>query len=229
MAPWLIMTGLGLDDSINLHLLVQSLVITINYNNSQSIFSRTLLPWLPRTRSFLVLVLRLTLIYDWTIYIVSRRIHRKHIRFLAMDICEPHRKHRVLYCCIYSALHSNGSYPIVACIFVAAGMCLPSSCQQTGVHVTIYWQRQQLDEKSAQIFFVYFHIYDLFWLRYLGNIICCRLGPSCLLNTKQHWNTSELVKQISKKLAFSVWATVMRTVVFLNIPPMFLHLGIWSP
>jgi hypothetical protein len=29
---------------------------------------------------------------------------------------------------VYSPLHSNGSYSIVACVFVAGGMCLPSSC-----------------------------------------------------------------------------------------------------
>jgi hypothetical protein len=36
-----------------------------------------------------------------------------------MDICEPHRKYLFLYCSIYSALHSNGSYPIVSCVVVA--------------------------------------------------------------------------------------------------------------
>jgi hypothetical protein len=54
MAPWRIITGFRLDVWIYWHLLLQSLVITINYNNSQSIFSRTL-PWLLRTRSILVL------------------------------------------------------------------------------------------------------------------------------------------------------------------------------
>jgi hypothetical protein len=34
-------------------------------------------------------------------------------------------------------LHSNGSYPIVACVFVAAGMCLPSRSLATGLHVAI--------------------------------------------------------------------------------------------
>jgi hypothetical protein len=65
------------------HLLVQSLVIAINYNNSQSIFSRTVLPWPPRTRS--ILVLRLTrfwftneCILIWTAgYIVQGRTPRK--------------------------------------------------------------------------------------------------------------------------------------------------------
>jgi hypothetical protein len=33
--------------------------------------------------------------------------------------CEPHRKHLFLYCCIYSALHCNGSCPIFSCVFVA--------------------------------------------------------------------------------------------------------------
>jgi hypothetical protein len=82
-------------------------LITINYNNSQSTFSRTLLPWLPRTRSILVLVLRLTSDLWLDNLRVSRRTHRKHIRCTAMDICEPHRKHLFLYCCIYSPMHSN--------------------------------------------------------------------------------------------------------------------------
>jgi hypothetical protein len=110
MVAWLTMTGFGLDDRIYWHLLLQSLLIKINYNNSQSIFSRPLLPWLPRTRPILIPVLRL-LIYDWTTYIVSRRIRRKHIRYPAMDMCEPHGKH--LFCCqkcvLIGPLPSNGS------------------------------------------------------------------------------------------------------------------------
>jgi hypothetical protein len=43
--------------------LVQSLLITISYKNLHSIFSRTPLPWLPRTRSILILVLRLDYLY----------------------------------------------------------------------------------------------------------------------------------------------------------------------
>jgi hypothetical protein len=111
----------------------QSLLVTIIYNNSQAIFSRTLLPCLPRTRSILVLVYDWLLIYDWTTYVVKRRTHRKHIRCPAMDIWELHRKN------IYSALNSNGSYAIVACVFFVAGMCLPSRCPATGLHVTINW------------------------------------------------------------------------------------------
>jgi hypothetical protein len=71
MVPWLIRTGSGLDDWIYWHFLVQSRLITIRYKNSQSIFSRTLLPWRSRTHSILVLILRLTseseseLLYDW--------------------------------------------------------------------------------------------------------------------------------------------------------------------
>jgi hypothetical protein len=64
-----------------------------------------------------------TLIYDWTTYIVSRRIHRKQIRCPTMDICEPHRKRLFLYCSIYSASHRIWSYPIVACLFFVAYCC----------------------------------------------------------------------------------------------------------
>jgi hypothetical protein len=76
------------------------------------------------------------LIYDWTTYIVQKRIRRKQNRCPATDICEPHTKYLFL-CCIYSALYSNGSYPVVACVFVVAGMCLPSRCPATGLYVTI--------------------------------------------------------------------------------------------
>jgi hypothetical protein len=41
------------------------------------------------------------------------------------------RKHRFLYCCegmFRAPLHSNGSYSIVACVFVAARMFLPCRC-----------------------------------------------------------------------------------------------------
>jgi hypothetical protein len=78
------------------------------------------------------------LILFCTTYTVSRRTHRKRIRCPVMYICEPHRKHLLLYCCIYSTLHSNGSYPIVACVFFVAEMCLLSRCLATGLYVTIY-------------------------------------------------------------------------------------------
>lgn len=54
MAPWLIIMVSGLDYWIYWHL-VQSLLITLSYNNSQSIFSQTLLSGLPRTRPILIL------------------------------------------------------------------------------------------------------------------------------------------------------------------------------
>jgi hypothetical protein len=107
MAPWPIITGSGLDDWIYWQLLLQLLIITISYKNSQIIFSRILLPWLPRTRSILILVLRLT-----------SDLRLDYLYSLETD----HRKHLFLYC-IYSALHSNGSYTIVSRLFVAACFC----------------------------------------------------------------------------------------------------------
>jgi hypothetical protein len=56
------------------------------------------------------------LIYHWTTYIVPKRLHRKHLRWPAMDICEPHKKHLFLCWWIYRTLHSMGSYPTVACV-----------------------------------------------------------------------------------------------------------------
>jgi hypothetical protein len=94
MAPWLIITGSGLDDWIYWHLLVQSLVMTMNYNNSHSIFSRTLLSWLPRLAPILVLVLVLRLTYEsltnlswltlhsWTLSSTTGLIQRSHVSSL---------------------------------------------------------------------------------------------------------------------------------------------------
>jgi hypothetical protein len=51
-----------------------------------------------------------------------------------------YRKHRFLQCCegVFTVqLHSNGSYSIVACVFIAAGVCLPSRCLAMSTHVTI--------------------------------------------------------------------------------------------
>jgi hypothetical protein len=85
--------------------------------------SKLLYDWRFTANQFVLASSPWHLIYDWTIYTVSRRNHRKHIRCPALDIREQHRKQRFLYCCIYSPLHSNGSYPIVACVFVVAYCC----------------------------------------------------------------------------------------------------------
>jgi hypothetical protein len=52
-----------------------------------------------------------------------------------------HRKHRFQYCCegaFTAPLHCNGSYSIVACLFVFAGMCFPSRCRATHMRITIW-------------------------------------------------------------------------------------------
>jgi hypothetical protein len=117
MTAWLILTGFGLDDWFYRQLVLQSLVITINLQPNHSFLivedslhscSLSFYDWL--------------LIYEWTIYMVSRQNHRKHC---------------FLYCYIYSLLHSNGSYPVVVCICIAVKMCLPSCFPVTGLHVTI--------------------------------------------------------------------------------------------
>jgi hypothetical protein len=69
------------------------------------------------------------------------------------DFARTTQKIHPLYCweAVFAApLHSNGSYSIVACAFVAAGMCLPSRCLAMNVcsdftipafgrHVTIHF------------------------------------------------------------------------------------------
>jgi hypothetical protein len=65
--PWPIITASGLDDWIYWQFLLQSIVIIVIYKNSQSIFSRTILPWLSRARSILFLVLQLTSLFFFVI------------------------------------------------------------------------------------------------------------------------------------------------------------------
>jgi hypothetical protein len=124
-----------------LHLLTPPCTISLNHNQLQYL----LINLLPNPSSLTVeesphshSLSFWLLIYDWTTYVVSRRTHKQHIRCPVMDICKRHRKH-LFFCCTsaYSALHSSGSYPIVACVFDVAGMCLPSRCPATGLHVTI--------------------------------------------------------------------------------------------
>jgi hypothetical protein len=89
--------------------------------------------------------------------IISRRIHRRQIRYPAMDICELHRKRRFLYCCIYSALHRNGSYAIVASVFVVAYCCrrylatgcLPTMCPRERVYGVFAKQRVYMSQYGA--------------------------------------------------------------------------------
>jgi hypothetical protein len=56
-----------------------------------------------------------------------------------------HIENLSLYCCIYSVLHSNGSYPTVACVSFAAGMRLLSRFLETAympqyfILTFLYW------------------------------------------------------------------------------------------
>jgi hypothetical protein len=98
--PWLIITGSGLDDWSYWHLLLQSLLVTVSRKNSQSIFSRTLLPWLPRTRSILVPVLRL---------------HSTELRWLLYPLGTDHaQKTQLFYYCmrVFWGSHVIATQPV---------------------------------------------------------------------------------------------------------------------
>jgi hypothetical protein len=56
------------------------------------------------------------------------------------DFAQNTQKTQPLYCweCVFTApLHSNGSYSIVACVFVAVRICLPTRC----LAMNVYWLR----------------------------------------------------------------------------------------
>jgi hypothetical protein len=59
-------------------------------------------------------------------YVTQQWIYANHIGNIASSVV------------IFTApLHRNGSYPIVACIFIVTGMCLPCRCLAMGLNVTI--------------------------------------------------------------------------------------------
>jgi hypothetical protein len=83
----------------------------------------------------------------------SRNSTLLHWTLLYKHFARTTQKTQPLYCwegVFTASLHSKGSYAIVACVFVAAGMCLPSRCVTMnvysvftipafGLHVTISW------------------------------------------------------------------------------------------
>jgi hypothetical protein len=134
-----------------LDLFTPSCTVTHNdkYNSSQSIFNRTLLPWFPRTRSILVLVLWLASDL-WLTYIVLRQTHR-NTSVVQQRIYANHIENTASSIVVFTVpLHRSGSYPIVACVFVVTGMCLPSCCPATVLYVTI-WFTLAIGERGSWI------------------------------------------------------------------------------
>jgi hypothetical protein len=113
IVPWLIITGfwVGWLDLVTPSCMIsQSVTMTHSQSSGVPSFLECLGP-APFSFSFCDWLLS----FDWTTYIVSRRIHKEHVHRPAMDTCEQHRKHLFLYCCIYSAFHSNGLVRIRCC------------------------------------------------------------------------------------------------------------------
>jgi hypothetical protein len=92
-----------------------NLLFTINYKNSQSIFSRTLLPWLSRAHPILVLVLWLTPLYFVVLY--SLPSYNSSIRKTRVTCQE---------CVFIGSLLINGCPTIVESVI--SGMCFPNRC-----------------------------------------------------------------------------------------------------
>jgi hypothetical protein len=132
IGAWLIITCYGLDVWIYWRLrCINSLSESIN-NNPQSIFSRTLLPWLPRTRSILVLFLRLTPpVSEWVILrpTVSRTVCLcvKHpsgaydqifitVRQLLVCWCLAPSLTRVRVCLLLCIMYNIYTFYVLSCV-----------------------------------------------------------------------------------------------------------------
>jgi hypothetical protein len=105
------------------------------------------------------------------------------VRYPATDICEPHRKHLFLYCCIHSALHRNGSYPIVACVFLVKNACLLIRSLAMEPYVTIYLHKK----------FVILHrtLKVCFYLLTHKTILCLHSDVFQLVESQMNWNWYE--------------------------------------
>jgi hypothetical protein len=148
MAPWLIITGSGLDDWIYWPLLLQSLLITISYSGIANLPTSQI----TRTLSILVLVLRYTALYSVVCpLIIPRHAPHENTVFcyqecLFIGSLPSSRCHIVPRVCFYwnvcsDPLPSNGNggdhiaifFSIVACAYL--GRCL-----EMYVHVTIHFK-----------------------------------------------------------------------------------------
>jgi hypothetical protein len=82
--------------------------------------------------SFLTITLQLSTLLPKLIF---RRLQTR--LFSAHYFARTRQKTQSLYCWggVFTVpLHSNGSYSIFACVFVAAGMCLPGRCLEMNVY-----------------------------------------------------------------------------------------------
>jgi hypothetical protein len=68
---------------------------------------------------------------------IRPRLHTGSTEIFFISTLHGSRRKQPLYCCkgvFTEPLHSNGRYSIVACVFVAEGMCLPSRCLGLNVY-----------------------------------------------------------------------------------------------
>jgi hypothetical protein len=105
-----------------LDLLTPSCIICLNHNQLQQLKINDCLRLAPF--SFLFSLSDRLPVYEMTRLLLDSQCgYIENIPCPAMGLCEPHRRYLFLYCCTYSALHNNGIYPIVACLFVAEYCC----------------------------------------------------------------------------------------------------------
>jgi hypothetical protein len=101
-----------------------------------------LIPFLPlfwnckfrRLDSFQFLCSQAHILAGWRL---ETRLTLLNWTLLCNYITQTTQKMQPLYCwegVFTKPLHSNGSYSIVPCVFVAAGMCLPSRCLAMNVY-----------------------------------------------------------------------------------------------
>jgi hypothetical protein len=85
-------------------------------------------------------LLELSIIVGFSLYNLGSDHITENNRCLAVDICEPHRKHLLrhrFYCCVFvlEALPRNGSTLLLVAYLLR--VCLPSRSPTMGLHVTI--------------------------------------------------------------------------------------------
>jgi hypothetical protein len=75
----------------------------------------------------------------WILLVLSRRTHKNTPSSIALFTAPS---------------HSNGSYPVVACVFLVTGICLPSRYSATDLHITMWHFNGRL----------FWHHFSSFWM-----------------------------------------------------------------
>jgi hypothetical protein len=164
--------------------------------------------------SFHILIPFLTLLSDQfnssAPNLICRQAGVSKLDFLNWNLLYNHfartkQKTQTLYCwkgLFTTELHSSGSYSIVACVFVAAGICLPSRCLAINVYFDFVLRLSGIMSQYLPGLFVTFNkCYESRSGTILSPVLLCML----FLDFLMCWRTRNWVVFPLERVVYFTW------------------------